>query len=165
MSLSQTDAGKLLADGLALVYHEARYVRYLVEEQNLPCSGWGRLSSLPLERIAAWRAVQAPREAAAKAQSVREATGCFERQFERSLADLEDIYANGRWPKRVGGKAWHNITAAVAALRDAMQQGDISEIATAAHLLVEMPHNTGAVREKIIKLDAAVGVQTGRWWH
>jgi protein-tyrosine-phosphatase len=167
MQLSVTEEVKLLADGLALVYHEARHVRHLVKPGHLSSTGWERLSSLPRNRVEAWQAIQAVREAAAKAQAAGEATGCFEHQFARNLADLDGLYANDHWKdaKTVGGHAWRRVTAAVAALRDAIECGDVSEITSAAHSLVRARHNNGAVRDKIVELDAAVGVQTGSWWH
>ena len=162
-----TDALKLLADGLALIYHEARHVRHLVKAGHLSGTGWERLLSLPTNRVKAWQAVRAVREAAAEGQTAGGAVGCFERRFARTLADLEDLYANDHWKhaQAVGGHAWRRVTAAVVALRDAVDQGDANEIASAAYSLVCARHNNGAVRDKITGLDTALEIPTGYWWH
>lgn len=167
MGISTTDAVKLLADGLALVYHEARHARHLVKAGHLSATGWERLLSLPTNRVEAWRTVQAVREAAADEQAAGKAAGRFERRFGKSLANLEDLYANGHWKHAaaVGGHAWRGVTAAVEALRDAIERGHVNEIEGAAQSLLTASHNNGAVRGKIAELDAAVGVQTGHWWE
>ena len=161
------DAVKLLADGLALVYHEARHVRHLVKAGHLSATGWERLLRLPTNRVEVWQAVQAVRADAARRQIAAEATGCFERRFAKSLADLENLYANdhSRHARAVGGHAWRRVTAAVVVLRDAIEHDDGKEIASAAHALVRVRHNNGNVRDKITGLDAEVGTQTGLWWH
>jgi len=168
MNLSVTDAMKLLADGLALVYHEARHVRHLIEKRFLSNTGWERLlSGLPRDRIQAWEAVRPVREEAANAQTAGGATGSFERRFARTLADLEDLYANDHWKhaQAIGGHAWRRVTAAVIAIRDAINHGDASEVASAAYALVCARHNNGAVRDKITGLDTALEIPTGYWWH
>ena len=48
----------LFADGLALVYHEARTVRFLISAAHLPDAGWEQLVSLPKNRVEAWRVIR-----------------------------------------------------------------------------------------------------------
>lgn len=166
-SISTADALELLADGLALVYHEARHVRHLVKAGYLSASGWERLLSLPRNKAEAWRAVQIARKDAAGAETGQKAAGRFEQRFAKSLADLRDLYANDQWKHAgaVGGHAWRGATAAVAALRDAIERGNIIEIERTAQSLLAARHNNGVLRDKIAELDKAIGVQTGRWWR
>jgi len=166
MDISTTDAMRLLADGLALVYHEARHARHLVKGGFLPSTGWERLLSLPTNRVKAWQAIQAVREDAAKALTPDEAIDLFEKRFGKDLASLGELYANEHWKhaKTVGGHAWRGVTAAVGTLGMAIQRGRVSEIEGAVHSLLSSRHNNGAVRDKIVELDAAVGISTGQWW-
>lgn len=167
VGLSRTDAMKLLADGLALVYHEARHVRHLVKAGHLSPAGWERLLSLPTNRVEAWRAVQTARKGAAGAPTASKAAGQFEQRFAKSLANLQDLYANEHWKHAatVGGHAWRGVTASVGALRAAIEGGDVSEIEGAAQSVLTARHNNGRLRDKIGGLDAAVGIQTGQWWQ
>lgn len=165
--MSSTDAVKLLADGLALVYHEARHARHLVRAGHLAAIGWERLLNLPTNRIDAWRAVQDVRKDAATAKTARDAVGRFERRFGKNLVDLQDLYANDHWKHAatVGGHAWRRVTAAVTSLSDAIELRHVEEIERAAQSLRTSRHNNGAVREKIGGLDTAIGIQTGQWWQ
>ena len=162
-----TDSVKLLADGLALVYHEARHARHLVKAGYLIPTGWENLLSLPTNRVEAWRAVQVVRANAANALTADKAISQFEQRFGKSLASLSDLYANEHWKhaSAVGGHAWRSVTAAVGALAVAIEEGNISEIEGAAHSLLIARHNNGAIRDKIAELDTAVGIQTGPWWQ
>jgi hypothetical protein len=91
---------RLLADGLALVYHEARHVRHLVRAKYLSAAGWERLLNLPTNRVDAWRAVQGVRIAAAAARTANKAARRFELQFSKSQADIQDPYSNDHWTRR-----------------------------------------------------------------
>jgi hypothetical protein len=167
MALSTPDAVKLLADGLALVYHEARHARHLVKAGYLSTAGWERLLSLPTNRVQAWSVIQTVREAAAEARTASEAAVRFERRFAKSLADLQDLYTNDHWKhaKVVGGHAWYGVTAAVIALWDAIELGVASEVEAAAQSVLTARHNNGLIADKITGLDAAIGIRTGQWWH
>lgn len=167
MGISTTDAVKLLADGLALIYHEARHAQHLVRAGHMSATGWERLLSLPANRVEAWRSILAVRETAADKQTAGQAAERFEHRFGKSVANLGDLYANGHWKHAaaVGGHAWRGVTAAVAALRDAIERAEAGEIEIAAQSLVTARHNNGVVREKIAELDAAIAVQTGNWWQ
>lgn len=165
-AISTRDAVKLLADGLALVYHEARHVRHLVKAGFLPASGWERLLSLPTNRVKAWQAIQDVRKNAADSKTPLQATRQFEQRYSRNLTNVHELYANKNWKhaKAVGGHAWRGVAAAVGVLQDAIVRGDISEIDQAAQSLVAARHNNGALRDKIRELDAAIGIQSGWWW-
>lgn len=158
------ESQRLLADGLALVYHEARHVRHLVRGGHLSPAGWERLLSLPTNRVEAWREIQTTRQAAAGSVDVAQAISGFEDQFRKSLADLAELYANVNWrhATAVGGHAWRAVTDTVIMLRDAVGQG--GNIAVAADALVRSRHNNGVVREKIVGLDSALGLAICSWW-
>jgi hypothetical protein len=153
MGVYPKDAIRLLADGLALVYHEARHARHLVKAGHISPIGWDRLLSLPTNRVDAWRAIQAIRKKAAYSATAASASSTFEQRFGKSLADLQHLYSNNHWKHAasVGGHAWCGVTAAVINLRDAILQGSLGEIESEAQLLLAARHNNGAVRDKIIE--------------
>ncbi|MEX0830954.1 MAG: hypothetical protein WD032_11980 [Nitrospirales bacterium] len=167
MDVYPTDMVKVLADGLTLVYHEARNVRHLVKAEHMPAIGWEHFSSLPKNRVEAWRAFQDVRKTAAVEQTADKAVKLFEKKFAKSLANLEDLYANPHWKHAgaFGGHAWCSVTTAVTSLRDAIERGEVGEIESATQSLLKTRHNNGAVRDKIAELDREIGVQTGRWWR
>ena len=157
---------QLLADGLALVYHEARHVRYLIKSGFLPKEGWDRLVGLPTNRIQAWIAIQDLRIEAVKQTSASGATAVFRRKFRKDLTDLADLYSDQHWKhaSAVGGHAWRGVTKAVADLAEAIQTGDPSAIRSRCQTVVEARHNNGLVRDKITQLDKAVEVHTHPIW-
>ncbi|MBI4523932.1 MAG: hypothetical protein HY695_09000 [Deltaproteobacteria bacterium] len=119
------------------------------------------------EQVEAWRTIQPVREAAANAQTAGQAASQFARRFGKSLADLENLYVNSHWKHAaaIGGHAWRGVTAAVAALRDAIEGGDIKEIEGATRSLLTARHNNGPVCAKITEVDGLVGIQSGEWWQ
>jgi hypothetical protein len=46
MVTSLSNDVRLFADGLALVYHEARHLGHLIRDRHLAPSGWERLRTL-----------------------------------------------------------------------------------------------------------------------
>lgn len=88
----ETDAIGLLADGLALVYHEARHARHIVRAGYLAGDGWEQLLSLPTNREKAWQSILAVRQAAGDQQTATQAVAIFERRFSKSAADLQWLY-------------------------------------------------------------------------
>src|SRR3989442_15115044 len=58
MQEAKADLMELLADGLALVYHEARNVRFLIRASVIPATGWEKLVALPTNRVDAWKKIQ-----------------------------------------------------------------------------------------------------------
>lgn len=167
MVTAMIDSVKLLADGLALVYHEARHARHLVKAGYLVPAGWERLLYLPTNKVMAWQAVQVVREDAANALTGDKAISLFEQHFDKSLANLSDLYENEHWKhaSAVGGHAWCSVTTAVSGLAKAIKRGNISEIEGTTHSLLIARHNNGTIRDKIAELDIAIGVQTGPWWQ
>jgi hypothetical protein len=167
MVITTTGAVKLLADGLALVYHEARHARHLVKAGYLSPIGWEHLLSLPTNKVEAWRVVQVVRKDAANTLTADKAISRFEQQFGKSLASLSNLYANEHWKhaSAVGGHAWRGVTAAVGTLGETIERGNISEIEEATYALLIARHNNGTIRDKITELDTTVGIQTGPWWY
>lgn len=163
----QIEPLKLFADGLTLVYHEARHVRFLIKHGHLSPTGWENLLSLPKNRVDAWNQLQSVRQAARSRSSAREATEVFQNRLGQSLEDLERLYANPNWKhaRAVGRHAWRSVTAIVSSLGDAIARSDKLDIATGCASLLAASHNNGPLRQKILGLDRAVGATTDRWWQ
>ncbi len=166
-SEGSAEVSSLLSDGLALVYHEARHVRFLIRAGHVPAAGWEQLVSLPRNRVEAWRAIWPVRESAPTQPRAGDAARLFEERFGRSLDDLQVLYADLHWKHAtaVGGHACRDVTLSVIALRDAIDQGQLSLINAACARLLGARHNNGLVRDKIIELDHAVGITTTSWWN
>jgi hypothetical protein len=165
---SQLEPIKLLADGLSLVYHEARNVRHLIEKGYILPAEWQRLlSSLSKDRINAWRQLQSVRHAARQCSTAHDATAVFIKRFGKNLSDLDILYQNPNWKhaKAWGGHAWRHVTSFVVNLARAIERGEVTAIMDACTNLLRAQHNNnGPLREKIVELDAVIGVSTDAWW-
>ena len=162
-----SDAIKFLADGLTLVYHEARNVRCLIEKRHLTRDGWERLiSSLPKDRGEAWEVLQTHRKAARSVSTADKVAQVFEKRFGCSLEDLDRLYKNPNWKhaKAYGGHAWCRVTQLVMKLRDALDSSDRAAIDTLCDALLQARHNNGALRDKIKELDCQASITTESWW-
>jgi hypothetical protein len=157
----------LFADGLTLVYHEARHVRFLIRGAYVAGPEWANFVRLPKNRIEAWKGLQPLRQVAAYKQSAKEAAEIFRRHFGRDLDDLERLYANPHWKhaRAVGGHAWRNVTSLVSKLGEAIDHCDPSQTEVACAQLLQATHNNGRLCEKIIDLDGVVGIITDESWH
>ena len=166
-TVEQAEAIQLLADGLALVYHEARHVRFLVSEGHLPLEPWGALIDLPREGVEAWRAILPWRKKAATETSGAAAVEVFRKEYERPAADLAVLFAKPNWhhTEGVGGVVWGRVVASVLTLRDTIDAGDPEETAAACSHLVYARHSEGRLRTKIAELDRAVGFETHPLWR
>ena len=161
------EAPQLLADGLALVYHEARHVRHLIEWQHLTATGWEKFSSLASNRVKAWLAIQQVRSEAAQSIHSDNATQLFNDRFQKNLNQLLELYKNPNWKhaSAVGGHAWRNVTMAVADLAQEIDTGSTEGLNAAAEKLVNSRHNNGFLRDKIRDLDQAIGrTVLSAWW-
>jgi hypothetical protein len=87
----------LIADGLALVYHEARHVRFLISAAHIPGAGWEQLVSLPKNRVEAWRVIRPVRQSAASRLRAADAGRLFEACFHKTPEDLQLLYADPHW--------------------------------------------------------------------
>jgi len=98
---------------------------------------------------------------------VHDATAVFATRFGRKLSDLEMLYRDPNWKHAQvwGGHAWRHITALVVNLAEAIERGDVTQTTGACANLLRAQHNNGLLCEKIVELDAAVGVSTDVWWR
>lgn len=160
------DAVKLFADGLTLVYHEARNVRCLIKGDHLEREGWERLLNLPSDRVKAWKDLQSLRKSARSKLTADEVSQVFEKQFNCGLEDLERLYKNPNWKhaKAWGGHAWCHVTQLVVELGHALGCSDQALIDTTCGLLLQAKHNNGWLRNKIKELDREASVTTDIWW-
>jgi hypothetical protein len=145
----------LFVDVLTLAFHEARNVRHLVKEGKLPKDEFRLLiDGLPANRYEAWRVLQKLRHRALEAPSAAAAEALFRFQFGLSLEQLAELSADPSWAGTArGGNRWAEIDRAAVALRDALDNGQASTIATLAAALPQMNHNTGSIRSKLAGLD------------
>jgi hypothetical protein len=157
----------VFADGLTLVYHEARHVRLLIQGGHLAAAGWESLVSLRKNRVQAWRELQTVRQDARAKATARAAAQVFEQRFGRAVEDLEKLYAHPNWKHAtaVGGHAWRSVTVLVLALGHANDEGDSTAAAAQCAALLQANHNNGLLRRKIIELDNAVSATTNFWWR
>jgi hypothetical protein len=157
----------LFADGLTLVYHEARHVRFLIRDAHLARQEWDNLVSLPKNRVEAWKQLQPLRQAAVRERSAAEASEVFRNHFGRDLQDLDRLYSNPHWKHAasVGGHAWRNVTAFVSRLGEAIDRCGPPEVEAACTQLLQASHNNGKLCEKIIDLDGLVGSSADESWH
>lgn len=161
-----SDAIKLFADGLTLVYHESRNVRFLVKKRHLARDGWERLVNLPSDRVQAWEAFQTLRKAARGISIAVRVAQVFEKQFGCGLEDLERLYKNPNWKHAGarGGHAWYRVTQLVMKLGHALDCSDHAAIDETCHALLKARHNNGWLRNKITELDREVDITTDNWW-
>jgi hypothetical protein len=147
----------LLVDYTALVYHEARNVRHLIQERAVTPESWKHLVALPVNRYKAWEALQSIRLEAQKAETVRAALLPFERRFKATLEQLHVLYDHPAWRNAAfGGNAWKAITRLVWCLAVALEDGQSDEVSELLALLSQAQHNTGSVATKLRQLDEAL---------
>ncbi len=147
----------LLVDYAALVYHEARNVRHLIQERAVEPESWKYLVALPVNRNKAWEALQGIRSEAQKAETVRAALLPFERRFKVTLEQLQVLYDHPTWRNAAnGGNAWKAITELVLRLAVALEKGQSDEVSGLLAMLSQAQHNTGSVVTKLCQLDAAL---------
>jgi len=153
MSDAATDIG-LLADYLALVYHEARNVRHLSQGGYIDAAPWASLISLPVNRERAWRELQSTRAKARLAHTAAEALSLFRRRFHVSLPQLIELYQHKAWRGAAyGGNAWNGIAQGVLDVAECLEAGRIVEAREILARLAQARHNTGLVSEKLHRLD------------
>jgi hypothetical protein len=139
------------------VYHEARNVRHLIQEQTVTPEAWKYLVALPVNRYKAWEALQSIRSEAQKAETVRAALLPFERRFKVTLEQLHVLYDHPAWRNAAfGGNAWKAITKLVRCLAVALEKGQSDEVSGLLTMLAQAQHNTGAVGAKLHQLDEAL---------
>jgi len=159
------DPIRLFSDGLALLYHEARHVRFLIEKGYVEPLGWERVVSLPRNRVEAWKQVRSTRETAQQRPTARDAAGVFQKRFGKSLEEITQLNCDPNWrhARAYGGHAWRTVSAFVAALGKALDLNDVPGINEHTLSLLQAKHNTGLIRDKIVELDREIGFPTGPW--
>jgi hypothetical protein len=165
--LDRAGAIQLLADGLALVYHEARHVRFLTTAGHLPLEPWAAFIDLPRSRIDAWRAILPWRKSAAQQTSGAAAAEVFRSEYERTAAELAVLFAHPQWAhtEALGGPVWGRVVAFVLTLRDTIDSEDLTELLPACARLTYARHTEGRLRVKIAELDRAVNFGTSPLWR
>jgi hypothetical protein len=147
----------LLVDYVALVYHEARNVRYLIRVRAVEPEAWKYLVTLPVNRHKAWEALQGIRAEAHQAETVRAALLPFERRFKVTLEQLLVLYDNPAWRHAAyGGNAWKIIATLVWSLAAALEKDQLDEVSGVLTRLFQAQHNTGSVVAKLRQLDEAL---------
>jgi len=143
-----------LADYVALVYHEARNVRYLIRAQSVDSEPWKYVVALPVSRHDAWTALQVVRAEATSATSVAGVLLPFEHRFRVTLSQLAELYANQGWRHAsYGGNAWKSITELVRELSMSVEAGRLFDADRSLKALGAARHNTGLLADKLSRLD------------
>ena len=163
----EINALDLFIDGLTLIYHEARHVRFLIEKGYVTPVGWERIVSLPRNRVEAWRKLHPLREAAKKTATAASAAALFEIKLGRNIKQLAELYENQHWKHATscGGHKWQDVTSIVRDLRIAIEVRDASSIDKACFDLVRSHHNNGRICEKLLELDEAIKVKSNPLWN
>jgi hypothetical protein len=166
IEVSPADALALFADGLALVFHEARHVRHLIKAGFVPAISWSALTMLAANRVVAWRQIQPQRMSASKEAEAAQAAAVFEARFNKGLTELSDLYRNPHWrhAAHVGGHAWLAVAAAVSALGSAIDSAGSNEISLRSEELLMAKHNNGSIAAKIVDLDQQIGSTPRSLW-
>ncbi|MFA4920293.1 MAG: hypothetical protein WC581_13760 [Thermodesulfovibrionales bacterium] len=149
------NAFNTLCNIVALIYHESRNVRHLVNQNLLAREPWLYVISLPINRDDAWCDIAPLRDKALKATSVDSALLVFESRFHVSLCDLKDMFANENWrhAKLYGGNAWVTIVNLAVQLADSLRSNNVVLAQSIETQLKSARHNTGLVYEKIFRLE------------
>jgi len=89
------------------------------------------LTSLPTNRIEAWKVIKPSRIDAAMQGSAPAATAIFQRRFLKDLDDLRALCADAHWKdaSAVGGYAWRGVAHAVSDLVEALTNPNPSTMA------------------------------------
>lgn len=154
--MNNKDIISSFADLVTLLYHEGRNVRHLVEKDSTVYPKFLPLrNGLAKNRCEAWKQIQPLRLEASKAQLARQVEQIFERRFNLTLDDLVVLYANPSWKGMpYGGNAWLPIAHKVKEVRDLLDSGRKDEAYCLVGLILEMPHSTGKVCDKLRNLDS-----------
>ncbi len=150
----------LYAEYLALVYHEARNARRLIQLNAVSRKTFGTMvEKLPPDPEQAWKRLIPVQQRCAELKSAKEVEGAFAGEFGCGLDDLRTLFTNAAWKRlpQYGGPRWAGIAQAVASLRDAIDAGAGAD--QMAKLIEEIPamhHNSGTVHDKLARLKGGV---------
>lgn len=105
-------------------------------------------------RVDAWKQLRSLRLEAAEAKSASDAAGLFQKRLGLSLDDLVVLYAHPGWKgSPYGGNAWLPVASRAIDLRNLIDAGKESEAVELAGLILQSPHNTGNISEKLCELE------------
>jgi hypothetical protein len=148
---------EFFVDRVSLAYHEARNVRHLIRQHPELRARYGRLVHLPVNRLAAWRAIQDLRQNGQQAASAHDAERVFIERFQLSLEDLAELFRHQGWRDAMhGGNAWALIANALVALCNALEAADQESVPCLLEQLRSARHNTGQLQAKLETLDASL---------
>jgi hypothetical protein len=149
----------LYVEYLALLYHEARNARRLIQLNAVSRKTFGAVvDKLPPDRVEAWKRLIHVQQRCVEPASAKEIETAFAREFGCNLEDLHALFTNQAWKRlpQSGGPPWAAIAQAVARLRDALQAGNAPEAVKLAGEISTMHHNSGTVRDRLAGLKGGV---------
>jgi hypothetical protein len=149
----------LYVEYVALVYHEARNARRLIQLNAVSKKTFGAVvDKLPPDRVEAWKRLIHVQQRCAELTSAKEIETAFADEFGCNLEDLHKLFNNQAWKRlpQYGGPRWAAIADAVAKLRDALEAGDSAESAKLGGEISAMHHNSGTVHDKLASLKGGV---------
>jgi hypothetical protein len=157
-AVSASATFEMLCDLVALVYHESRNVRHLIRQDLLDRERWRYLVALPRDRLDAWKEIAPLRDKAKEAPSAEAVLRLFEVRFHVALRDVGQMLGHRNWrhAKYYGGNAWAGIAKLTIELAEAIDRGDQAGSERLALRARGARHNTGSVREKLLRLEAAL---------
>ena len=140
-----------------LVYHEARNVRWLVNEGKLDNpEKYEGLRNLARNRGLAWGQMAKVRETALQVVRASDALQLFAEEYGLTLEDLTELFKHPSWRHaKLGGNKWAAICANVQKLADLLDRGEVDQANKLAQVIAQMEHNTGIVEEKLHSLENA----------
>ena len=145
-----------LVDLVCMIYHEARNVRHTIKARRVPDEArFALLVNLPTNRDEAWRQMRMCREAARTGKGSSAIAATFERTYRVTVVELAELYERPIWKDSpTGGNAWASIAREVARALRLHETGQRSECEATMAAILQMPHNTGLVVEKLRRLRA-----------
>jgi hypothetical protein len=95
--------------------------------------------------------------AAYECSTARKAESVFQKRFQITLEDLEDLYGHPGWKgSPFGGNQWLEVARFVIRLRDALETGDAGAQTELLEQISSLRHNTGSLKSKLQTLDASL---------
>ncbi len=110
--------------------------------------------------------MQPSRDVARVKASAHAAEQVFPKRFGKGLAELEALFQDPNWKHASawGGHAWREVVTIVSDLGRAIDQANAALVVETCARLLAARHNNRRLRDKIVQLDAGVGVATDASW-
>lgn len=144
---------------LALVYHEARSARRLIQLNAVSKKTFGMIvDRLPPDDEQAWKRLIPVQQRCAEAKSAKEVEEVFAKEFGCGLQDLQTLFTNPAWKRlpQYGGPRWAAIADVVGRLSGALDDSDQQQVVKLIEEISAMHHNSGTVHEKLARLKGGV---------